>query len=430
MTPRDTIYALSSGGLPSGIAVVRISGSAVPEVANSLLNRLPTVGRATLVNIRSQSGAVLDRGVSLLFRGPHSATGEDVLELYLHGGRATVAIVLKELGDIEGLRAAEAGEFTKRAFLNGKMDLTEVEALSDLLAAETEAQRRLALENSLGAQRQILDVWRSRIIHFRAMIEAVLDFSDEEDAPLAVSDGVWQGIETLAGVIRGHLAGFQRAEIVRDGLMVAIVGDPNVGKSSLLNLIAQRDVAIVSDEPGTTRDVIEVAMDLDGYKVILCDTAGLREDAGAVERLGIERTRDRIQRSGVIINLSVGGEWLPDDGRMLRVSSQSDRLTSVPGSVLSISTRTGDGIEALLDLLSKRVKEMVGSSVAGLPSRHRHLDLLRSCASELEAVDDCGPLEGVAERLRVAGDLLGRVAGRIDVEDLLDVVFTEFCIGK
>ncbi|MFZ1773703.1 MAG: tRNA uridine-5-carboxymethylaminomethyl(34) synthesis GTPase MnmE, partial [Rhizobiaceae bacterium] len=276
MSGVDTIYALSSGGMPSGVAVVRISGGAVAAVAEIVCGGLPAARYASLRPIRSRNGELLDEGLVIYFPGPASFTGEDVLEIHLHGSRAVAAAVLSELAGFTGLRMAEAGEFSRRAYLNGKKDLAAVEGLADLIAAETEAQRRFAQGNSSGVQSRLYQSWRQRIIDMRSLIEAELDFADEGDIAGSVSDLVWGDAARLGEEIRGHLAGFKRAEIVLDGFKVVLAGAPNAGKSSLLNALAKRDAAIVSDEPGTTRDLVDVSLDLGGMKVVLTDTAGIR----------------------------------------------------------------------------------------------------------------------------------------------------------
>lgn len=432
MAQTDTIYGLSSGPLPSGVAVIRLSGPAVPGLLPDMIGRLPEPRRAALAGIVGADGRPLDRGMVLYFPAPRSFTGEDVAELQMHGGRATVAAVLEDLSRRPGLRAAEAGEFTRRAFLNGRMGLTEVEALSDLIAAETEAQRRFALGNSGGAQQALYEAWRQRVIRARAMVEAELDFPEEEDVPASAGDGAWRDVRELAREIDRHIAGYRRGEIIRAGYDVVIVGAPNAGKSSLLNALAKRDVAIVSDEAGTTRDLIEVALDLDGVKVRVTDTAGLREGSGKVERIGIDRARQRAAEADLVILLSDTGDWGAWDGQTLRVASKTD-IRPVDGKGdLAVSVRTGEGLDRLVEMLARRAGEAAGAGGEILPSRERHVALLRLCRTELLGAADgdrSGP-EVRAEALRRAGDALGRLTGRIDVEDLLDVIFGEFCIGK
>jgi len=403
----------------------------VPALKN-LVGSLPDPRNVAYRSIRTRKGLTLDRGLVIFFPGPASFTGEDCAELHLHGGRAVVAAVLGELSGAEGTRHAEAGEFTKRAFLNGKLDLLEAEALGDLIQAETEAQRRFALSNASGQQSAIYQSWRERLLHARAMIEAELDFADEGDVPGSVSDSVWADMEALALDIRKHMSGFHKAEIIREGFRVAIVGAPNAGKSSLLNALARRDVAIVADEPGTTRDLIEVALDLNGYKILVTDTAGIREGAGTVESIGIDRARKAADRSDLILLLEEpGGQSISVEANWeyVRIASKADLGGSMGGSDISISAVTGMGIDALLQMIAERAALTTGSAEV-LPVRMRHMELLeRTCDCLARAADD-GPLELRAEELRKASDDLGRIAGRIDAEELLGAVFSNFCIGK
>ena len=286
------------------MAVIRISGPGVRFGLETLIGSVPEPRRATLRSIGRGSAKPIDRGLVLFFPAPESFTGEDVAELHVHGGRAVVAAVLAELAGFAGFRPAEAGEFTRRAFLNGRMDLTEVEGLADLIAAETEAQRRQAVRQAGGALRVLYDGWRERLVRARALIEAELDFADEDDIPASVSGGAFAEARAVGQEIAAHLAD-RRGERLREGAEVVVLGPPNAGKSSLINAIAQRDVAIVAPEPGTTRDLIEVRLDLGGYPVTLVDTAGLRDAAGEVEREGIRRARVRAEGADVVL-------WLAD----------------------------------------------------------------------------------------------------------------------
>lgn len=436
MPHKDTIVALSSGALPSGVAVIRMSGPSVRAIVRKLVGRLPEPRRAVYSAIRDLDGSILDRGIILFFAAPSTVTGEDIAEFHLHGGRATVAAVLAELTSHAGVRLADAGEFTRRAFLNGRMDLTEVEALSDLIAAETESQRLFALANSGGSQRQLYESWRARIVRARALIEAELDFADEEDVPGSASDAVWSEAESLGKEISNHISGYRRGEIIRSGYDVVIAGPPNVGKSSLINALAKRDVAIVSDLAGTTRDLIEVNLDLDGIKVRVTDTAGLRQHAEAIEALGIERARSRIDEADLVLAVSDSGDWVgwdETDQRIIRVRSKQDVPEVAPNRAdVAISVKSDLGLDDLISLITDRARLAAGSHNDVLPSRVRHLNWLQSCQTSLQdAANDRGaPIELRAEALRQAGDALGRLTGKVDVEDLLDVIFSEFCIGK
>jgi tRNA modification GTPase len=439
---QESIYALSSGRLPAGVAVVRLSGPHTKAAVTALTGSLPTPRVARFGPIKSANGELLDHGLTTFFPGPASFTGEDSGELHLHGGRAVVAAVLEAVGQIEGFRHAEPGEFSRRAFLNGKIDLTGAEALADLVASETEAQRRFALLNASGAQAELYGKWRRRIIHARAMIEAELDFSDQEDVPGSVSDEVWRDIGELISEVDQHLASFRRAEIIRDGYKVVIIGAPNAGKSSLLNALAGRDVAIVTDEPGTTRDLVEVTLDLHGVKVTVVDTAGIREGAGNVEAIGIARALSSAESADLVLRLqdlaqamsAPALEKKPADE--IWVGTKSDLLGSgrieLKDFDFRISARTGEGLTDLLEQIGTRAGAAVGDLGDVLPSRLRHVELLRRCRSELgrAVTHPSAALEMSAEDLRKASDSLGRIVGAVDVEDLLDTIFSSFCIGK
>lgn len=436
----DTIFAMSSGAGVAGVAVVRMSGPSVRDGLETMTGSVPEPRVATYGSIRSAGGTRLDRGIVLYFPAPRSFTGEDCAELHVHGGRAVIESVLASLSELPGFRSAEPGEFTRRAFENGKMDLTAVEGLADLIAAETEIQRRMALQQSSGALSERYERWRSTLLRARAMIEADFDFADEEDVPGSVADSIWPDLETLAQEIERHLAGARAGEIIRDGYRVVILGAPNAGKSSLINALAKRDIAIVSDERGTTRDLLEVHLDIAGYPVVLHDTAGLRDAAGAVESEGIRRALAAAERADLVLLL----EDLNDTGQpvsppadnvpVLRIGTKAD-LAGHAGRAeydAVISVKKDDGLAGLIGLLEQRVKAAAGGAVSTLPNRQRHREYLSACLGALRAAleNDSDPLELRSELLRQAGDALGRLTGRIDVEDLLDLIFGEFCIGK
>ncbi|RVB26989.1 tRNA uridine-5-carboxymethylaminomethyl(34) synthesis GTPase MnmE, partial [Mesorhizobium sp. M7A.F.Ca.CA.004.05.1.1] len=353
------------------------------------------------------------------------------------------ARMLETITGFDGVRHAEPGEFTRRAFLNGKVDLVETEALADLVNAETEAQRRFAVQNAEGAQSELYLGWRRRLIHARAMIEAEIDFADEDDVPGSVSDTVWSDVKTMIGEIDRHIAGFRAAEIIRDGFEVVILGAPNAGKSSLFNALARRDAAIVTDEPGTTRDLLEVTLDLQGLRVRLTDTAGLRDAPGKVEAIGIEKARAKAHGADLLLllqdiaNPRDVGE-LPSVAPTLRVGTKLDLLEDRAASdatedyALVISVKNGTGVEELLGEIGRRAAEAAGSVGDVLPSRLRHVELLGAANSHLRRATDGRTVgqELRAEELRLAADRLGRIVGAIDVEDMLDVIFSQFCIGK
>jgi len=437
----ETIYALSSGGLPSGVAVLRISGPDAQRALRDLCGRVPQPRQATLLPIRNRNGDTLDRGLVLHFPGPASFTGEDCAELQIHGGRATVKAVLSALGAIPGLRAAEAGEFSRRAFLNGKMDLVAVEGLADLIAAETEMQRRLAAEHASGGLSKLYEAWTRRLTHARAMIEAELDFADEDDVPGSVAATIWEDMRLLRQEIVNHVASARTGEIVRDGLRVVIAGPPNAGKSSLINYLSKRDVAIVTDVPGTTRDVLHVDLDLGGFAVRLYDTAGLRETDDIVEREGIRRTHLSVSQAHLLLSLSdsLDSPFVALDGLhagpVIRVGTKADRQDAFwPKDAVDvmISVKSGAGIGDLLSAIGAHLPDLSAAGALALPTRHRHFDNLRLVEENLgHAIDAEGAgLDIRAEYLRLAGHALGRITGRVDVENLLDVIFSEFCIGK
>ena len=430
----DTIFALSSGVPPSGVAVVRVSGSEVRFVLETTIGHVPAPRRAVLRNI-SSGDQLIDRGLVLFFPGPGSFTGEDVAEFHLHGGRAVLSVFLAYLGGLPGLRLAEAGEFTRRAFDNERLDLTEAEGLADLIAAETDAQRRQALRLAGGAFRQKAEEWRRHVIDLRAHVEADLDFSDEEDVPADVSSGVLPAIDNLRAEIGCELAAAERGERIRDGLEVVVLGPPNAGKSSLVNALAERDIAIVTDIPGTTRDLLEVRLDLDGYAVTLIDTAGLRDGGDAIEAEGMRRGRARAADADMVLWLDESSALPPDEvlaleAAVLRVRTKADLSPGAEGGGISVSIHDRASIDGLLQRLSEEAAGRLGGE-APLVSRVRQ----RQCLEQaFRALSDAGvrdlPTEVVADHLRRAGDALGRLTGRIDVEEVLGSIFSTFCIGK
>lgn len=437
----DTIYALSSGSLPSGIAVVRVSGPRVRFVLETTLGRLPPPRKAGLSDIRSGGGDLIDRGLVLYFPAPASFTGEDVAEFHLHGGRAVVAAMLEALGRLPGLRLGEAGEFTRRAFEAGRLDLTEAEGLADLIAAETDSQRRQALRLSGGTFRARADGWRQVLIELRGRIEAGLDFSDEEDVPDDVEADVLDAIGRLGDDLRREIVDGRRGERLRDGFEVVVLGPPNAGKSSLVNAIAERDVAIVTDIPGTTRDLIEVRLDLGGYPVTLVDTAGLRDGGDVIEAEGMRRGRVRAEAADLIVWLDESGAPAPADVSALGVpvvdvaskadqAIKADQADAAREGRLSLSVRDRGSVDRLIAVLAAAAADALGGEPP-LVNRARQRQCLEQAVAALDAAASEGqPPEIVADRLREAGDALGRLTGRIDVEDVLGSIFSTFCIGK
>ncbi len=432
---RHTIFALSSGQLPSGVAIVRVSGPDTGLVLLQLAGQIPVPRRAALRRLTASDGRVLDTAVVLWFPGPASFTGEDCAEFQCHGGQAVVAALLKELAQIEGCRLAEAGEFSLRAFTNGKVDLTQLEALSDLIGAETETQRALAVAQAGGSQRLLYTRWRADLLRARAYIEADLDFSDEDDVPGSVVGAVIPIVTGLAAEVALHLETAAQAEIIRDGFRVVIAGPPNAGKSSLLNTLANRDVAIVTHIAGTTRDVLDVHLDIFGVKIIVSDTAGLRKTSDIIEQIGIERAHLAMARANLVLVLSEDGPMaLEISTPFWLVKSKCDGLeVASSGFDFAISSHSGRGIEALMNAIGEMAQSSVGNYSDGLfVSRARHVALLRGAEKALLRflALSAESVEFGAEELRIASDALGGITGVIGVEDVLGAIFSTFCIGK
>lgn len=427
----DTIFALATAPGKAGVAVVRLSGPSVAEAAAALFGALPEPRLAALRILRDSDGVRLDQALVLYFPEKNSFTGEAVLELHLHGSVAVVNRVLRVLGDLPDLRLAEAGEFTRRALENGCMDLAQVEGLADLIDAETEAQRRQALRVLSGDLGKTAERWRSDLIRAAALIEATIDFADEE-VPVDVTPEVDALLAGVQADLDKEIAGVETAERIRSGFEVAIVGAPNVGKSTLLNALAGREAAITSDFAGTTRDVIEVRMDLAGLPVTLLDTAGLRETDDHVEGIGIERAKQRATQADLRVFLIEQGDapdFPPVDGDIV-VSAKADTLEDASGAV---SGKTGLGVSALVDRVTERLSALAGRS--GIATRERHRVAMQRAGDGLnaaKAVLALGPdhYDIAAEELRTAIRALDTIVGRIDVENLLDEIFSSFCIGK
>lgn len=444
-----SIYALSTGPAPTGVAIVRVSGPAVRSVLQAFCGRVPAPRVATLCRVsRPETGDVLDEGLVLFFPGPASFTGEDVCEFHLHGGRAVIEAVLAALGERGDCRMAMRGEFSRRGFFNGKHDLVEIEGLADLIAADTEAQRGQALAQMQGQSSKLYEDFRASLIHAIALVESALDFSDEADVPEEIAGEALPFVQELRGRIARHLDDGGRGEILRDGYRVVIAGPPNAGKSRLLNALARRDVAIVSDEAGTTRDVIEVRLDVDGLPVIVSDTAGIRDAVGKVEKEGIRRSFNEVKRAALVLWMIDGAAvQLPEfeggdfgDAARLLVWNKADLVEPpavVRGDVdLVISAETGEGVGALLEAIGAAAAARLGQTGAGGEgaqiTRARHRELLGEAVLELDQfIDgDLADTELRAEDLRRAAFAIGRLTGKVDVEDVLDKIFVEFCIGK
>jgi tRNA modification GTPase len=443
MHPRDqTIFALSSGRPPSAIALVRVSGPQAGKIVTALAGKLPSPRMATRVLIRDISQRPIDDAVVLWFPSPASATGEDVAEFHIHGGRAVLAALFAALSAFENVRPAEPGEFTRRAFENGKLDLTEAEGLDDLIHADTDRQRRQALRQLKGLLGDRARDWRARIIEASALIEAGIDFSDEGDVPAELIAPALAKAKALLAEIEEVLTGQGRSERLRDGLVVAIAGPPNVGKSTLMNQLARREVAIVSPHAGTTRDVIEVQLDLDGYPVTVIDTAGIRETDDPVEQEGVRRARSRAADADLVLWLTdvlsvaiqhdgTAPVWMVRNKIDLEAASRPLAETSGQGA-FQISASRGDGLPELIAALVGFAQNYFGGGEGSLIGRTRQRQHLQETAASLRrCVQVIGQGEELAaEELRMAARSLGRLLGRVDVEDILDVIFREFCVGK
>ena len=450
MHPRQqTIFALSTGRPPSAIAIVRVSGPQAGAAVTSLAGKIPAPRMAARALLRDANQQPIDDAVVLWFPGPASATGEDVAEFHVHGGRAVLAALFATLSAVENIRAAEPGEFTRRAFENGKLDLTEAEALDDLIYADTDRQRRQALRQLKGLLGDRARDWRAQIIAASALIEAGIDFSDEGDVPQELIAPALARIEALLGEVQEVLAAQGKSERLRDGLVVAIAGPPNVGKSTLINQLARREVAIVSPHAGTTRDIIEVQLDLDGYPVTVIDTAGIRETEDPVEQEGVRRARARADEADLVLwmvdaqhevnrpegaapvwtvrnKIDLDGGGVANPGQTAGASPRPDVAD------FKISASRGDGIQHLVAGLIAFAQDFFGSGEGALVGRVRQRELLQQTAAALQRSITAvgGGEELAAEDLRAAAYSLGRLLGRVDVEDILDVIFREFCVGK
>ncbi len=433
----ETIFALATAPGRGAVSVIRLSGPGAKLAVERLTGQqAPLARRAVLRRLNDpQTALPLDQALVLVFEGPASFTGEDVAELHLHGGRAVSAAVLAALERLPGLRHAEAGEFTRRGFQNGKFDLTAAEAVGDLVEAQTGHQRLQAVRQLAGALLDVYGGWADRLAGVLAHLEADLDFPDE-DLPDGVADQAWAPVAEVVAALRRHLADGGRAERLRDGVTVAIIGPPNAGKSLLMNRLAGREVAIVSAIAGTTRDVIEVALDLDGYPVTLLDTAGLRDSDDPIEREGVARARARADQADLRLLVSAPDAPLagcPPRAGDIVVWNKAD-LAEPPGGLAAaqaVSARTGAGLDRLLAALSARLAALMATEGEGIgPTRARHRAAAGEALAALERAMAAPTAELRAEDVRLAVRSLGRITGRVDVEDLLDRIFRDFCIGK
>lgn len=437
LLPYDTIFAVASGGTRSPISIIRISGEASGHVLDSMCQNRPPARRASLRTLCDRSGSVLDKAIVLWLPGPGSFTGEDCAELHVHGSRAVLRDVTMTLTDF-GLRPAEPGEFTRRAFHNGRMDLLEAEGLADLVDAETTGQRRQALQQLEGALGRTLGGWAEILIELLAQQEALIDFPDE-DLPEEVEGNIRHRIQILCTEMRKYLDDDRRGERLRQGLIFAILGAPNTGKSTLMNALANREIAIVSPEAGTTRDILEARVDLGGVPITLLDTAGIRSSSNAIEAEGVRRALKSIDSADLLIVVETAWEpapsHLPHHPYLLRVVTKKD----LPGADLGfsdegvsaiVSAVTGDGMAHLVSLLSSAAQDLTRSVGPPPLTRARHRAALLAAAADLERAQLAAYPELRAEDLRLALRALGRITGKVGVEDILDSIFRQFCIGK
>ncbi|HXJ00181.1 MAG TPA: tRNA uridine-5-carboxymethylaminomethyl(34) synthesis GTPase MnmE [Micropepsaceae bacterium] len=435
----DTIFALASAPGRAGVAVIRVSGPGCDAAIRQLTRRdVPTERTAVLRTLYDLSSSDrIDVALVLRFAAPNSYTGEDVVEFQVHGGRAVQTALISALGKIPGLRLAEPGEFTRRAVENGRLDLTQAEAIADLVDAETENQRRQAFGQYEGRLAALYEDWRGRLIRAAAWIEAGIDFADEE-IPIDAIEKSRAGLAAIGVEIAAHLNDGRRGEILREGLRVAVIGPPNAGKSSLVNALAQRDVAIVSDIPGTTRDVIEVRLDLEGYPVILSDTAGLRDSEDSIEREGVRRARATAESADLKLLVFDGSEpHVPEsvaagilDPLDIIVWNKADLTADRSRAGSWISAKSGEGLGDLVKTLALAAASRLERGEAPALTRARHRKALEEAEAALSAALETREPELAAEHVRIALQAIGRITGRVDLDELLDVVFRDFCIGK
>ncbi len=433
----DTIYALSSGAGKGGVAVLRLSGSKALTVAQTLTGQLDFEPRyAYFKTLRRADGTPLDQSVVIYFKAPHSFTGEDVVEFHVHGGRGVIESVFDAFAAFDGVRPAERGEYSRRAVINGKMDLTAAEGLMDLIEAQTEQQRRLALTQLSGRLATLYDGWRSDLKHDMAYLEAFIDFP-EEDIPPEKEAEIDANLRTLLAKIETHLNDKERGQRLRDGFHIALLGVPNAGKSSLMNALTERDVAIVSQTAGTTRDVVEAHLDVAGFPVILADTAGLREESGEIEAEGIRRAVRRAEESDLILHVrdlsNPVSDTLPESIQnvpVLTVWNKADKTDNRPDDGFVVSAKNNIGIKELWEEIKVILKEELTPPNDGIITRARYRTALTACAACLARALTVAELELKAEELRLASRALGRITGRIETDELLDVIFRDFCIGK
>ena len=432
-----TIFALSTASGFSGVAVIRISGKKALNCLEKLCHFKNPEPRKAYLRAVYKDGKKIDEALVLYFKAPYSFTGEDCVEIQCHGSRAVIKQILDILGTLEDVRMAEKGEFTRQALFNGKMDLTSAEGLIDLIHSETEAQASWAVRQMGGELKKIYDAWRDEL-NALAYIEAYIDFPEEE-IPEEEVEKVNKKIYNVITLIEGHLKGSGRGKALKEGILFAIVGAPNVGKSSLLNALAQKDVAIVNQKAGTTRDILETYLNIEGYPVILADTAGLRETEEEIEKEGIERALRKADEADFVLVVE-DGELYPktqseiyikdiDENKIIRIWNKKDKMPS-SADVFKVSAKTGDGLDDLFKILSEKTVDFMGNGEDVMLTRERYKESLQNCRSFLKESLIETESELKAESLRLACKELGKITGQIQINELLDVIFSEFCIGK
>ena len=433
MNNSDTIFALSSGHGKSGVAVIRISGNDLENFAKKITGRATLAPRhAYFTNLTDDSGEIIDQCVVIYFATPHSFTGEDIIEIHSHGAPAVINKIFEFLR-ARGMRIATPGEFSRRAFYNGKMDLSDVDGLATLLDAETDKQRTAALKSMMGGDSEIYTDWREQMLKISAYAAAMLDYAPD-DLPGNISDTIMERIKTLYTAISGALAKYKTARAITHGINIVLVGETNVGKSSLFNRIVGASRAIVSDIPGTTRDVVSANMDIDGYLVNLSDTAGLRDTTDAVERIGIERTNKEIENADLILHIiNPNDPVIPVAPDEVLVVNKSDTIDSKKiKDAIYVSAKTGDDISELMKIISERINKIAGNGESVLMINARTHDLIKTAAEELRAAaeESNGDYDILAEHVRYAADAIGKILGVIGTEEILAAAFSQLCLGK
>ena len=432
MNNNDTIFALSSGRGKSGVAVIRISGNDLEKFAKKIIGRMPVPRRAYFTNLRDDNGDIIDQCVVIYFVAPHSFTGTDIIEIQCHGAPAVINKIFEFLRG-HNMRVATPGEFSRRAFYNGKMDLTDVDGLVALLDAQTDKQRAAALRSMMGGDSAIYENWRDQMLEISAYAAAMTDY-DADDLPPNISDIILEHIKTLYTAVSGVLGNYKVSRAIMCGINIAIVGETNVGKSSLFNRIVGANRAIVSDIPGTTRDVVSAQMDIDGYMVNLSDTAGLRNTMDFVEKIGIERTNTEIANADIVLHIiNVGDSVAPIAQNEILIVNKSDTIDShdIPDAIY-VSAKTGAGLPELMHEIRNRIAEITNNGESTVMINARTYDLLVTARDELyAALDDFdGDYDILSEHVRYAADAIGRILGTIGTAEILDKTFSQLCLGK